>query len=325
MGMLVHIGLRRPVTWDARTLLDWFLDSPIQGIIYHIYPIILWARGSPVKPPKNGPPIKIVFLSDTHDSIVPNVPDGDLLIHCGDLTSVGTAASIQKQIDWLDSLPHRHKVLVSGNHDSWFDLSSRTEEDILGHRTVNLKSLNYLERKSITLTFKAGRKLNLYGAPDIPQCGDDNFAFQYAIDQHPWAGAIPLDTDVLITHTPPMLHRDLEKGCPGLLAEVWRTKPKIHVFGHVHGGRGIETAYWDNCQKAYESLMARPKRGPIYDMFPNFGWFDAFNVLYYGFKAIVWQWLWLGGVSSGSVLINAGMQAGNTGKLANRPPITIEI
>lgn len=176
MGLLANLGLRRRLKWEPRTPLDWFIDSPIQGIIYYLYAIILWLRGSPVKPPKNKASIKIVCLSDTHDSVVQNVPDGDLLIHCGDMTNSGTAAAIQKQIDWLASLPHQHKVLVCGNHDSWFDLSSRTEEDTLAHRSVDLKTLHYLERKSVTLTFKGGRRLNIYGAPDIPQCGGSEMA-----------------------------------------------------------------------------------------------------------------------------------------------------
>ncbi len=176
MGLLVNLGLRRRLKWEPRTVLDWFLESPVQGIIYFLYPIVLWLRGNPVKPPKNRTPIKIVCLSDTHDSIVQNVPDGDLLIHCGDMTNDGTAASIQKQIDWLASLPHQHKIVVCGNHDSWFDLNSRTEEDTLGHRSVDLKTLHYLERKSIRLSFRGGRRLNIYGAPEIPQCGGSEMA-----------------------------------------------------------------------------------------------------------------------------------------------------
>jgi predicted MPP superfamily phosphohydrolase len=204
MGLLTSFGLRRSMEWEPRTLLDWFLASPIQGVIYFLYPIVLWLRGNPVNPPRHKPAIKIVCLSDTHDSIVQNVPDGDLLIHCGDMVNDGTAAAIQKQIDWLASLPHQHKVLVAGNHDSWFDINSRTEEDVLGHRSVELKTLHYLERRSISLTFKGGRKLNIYGAPDIPQCGGSEMAFQYTIDQHPWKDTIPLNTDILVTHTPPV-------------------------------------------------------------------------------------------------------------------------
>ncbi|KAI2623510.1 Metallo-dependent phosphatase [Hypomontagnella submonticulosa] len=325
MGLLVKLGLRRSLEWERPTLLDWILESPLQAIVFHLYLIVLWLRGNPVKPPRNKPPIKIVFLSDTHDSIVQNVPDGDLLIHCGDMTNDGSVASIQKQVDWLASLPHQHKVLVCGNHDSWFDISARREEDTLAHKSVDLKTLHYLQHKSTTLAFKGGRKLNIYGAPDIPQCGGPEHAFQYTSEQNPWDSTVPLDADILITHTPPKHHLDLSIGCPHLLREIWQKKPKVHVFGHVHWGRGIQPVYWDECQKSYEKVMSRPKRGPIYDMIPQSGWVDAFMVLYYGFTSVLWHWFMLGGAANGSVMINAAMQHGTSGELTKKPPITIEI
>lgn len=54
--------------------------------------------------------------------------------------------------------------------------------------------------------------------------------------------AIPEDTDILITHTPPVGHGDLcctgvRAGCVDLLSTVQtRVKPKYHVFGHIHEG-----------------------------------------------------------------------------------------
>jgi hypothetical protein len=126
MGLFQAIGVRRQTPWDSPTWLDEILNSPLQAIVLRIYLIILWIRGKPVRPPKDKTPIKVVCLSDTHEGVVENIPDGDLLIHAGDLVNDGTALSIQKQIDWLASLPHRHKYLVTGNHDSWFDQNSRT-------------------------------------------------------------------------------------------------------------------------------------------------------------------------------------------------------
>lgn len=137
---------------------------------------------------------------------------------------------------------------------------------------------------------------------------------------------LPLPRPLTVTNRiSQMLHRDLSLGCPGLLGEIWRTKPKVHVFGHVHWGRGIEPVYWDDCQRAYENLMSRRKRGPIYDMIPNPGWIDAWKMVIFAVKAILWQWFWLGGKGNGGVFINAAMQAGTSGKLTNKPPITIEI
>lgn len=45
-------------------------------------------------------PITAVCLSDTHNLQIPDVPEGDLLIHAGDLTSSGTAEELQRQLNW---------------------------------------------------------------------------------------------------------------------------------------------------------------------------------------------------------------------------------
>jgi len=82
----------------------------------------------------------------------------DVLIHAGDLTNNGTVEEIQKQIDWLASLPHREKIVIAGNHDSYFDPKSRFHK--IRARNLNLRTLHYLENKAITLKFKGGRKLN---------------------------------------------------------------------------------------------------------------------------------------------------------------------
>jgi predicted phosphodiesterase len=144
--------------------------------MYRIYHLILLLRGHPFHPPKDVRSIRVVCLSDTHDRIVDDVPDGDLLIHAGDLTTGGTAAEIQSQLDWLDSLPHKHKVIVAGNHDSWFDSSARKAQDRAQGSTVDLKSLIYLQDRLVTLEFEGGRMLNVYGAGDIPTCGGSDFA-----------------------------------------------------------------------------------------------------------------------------------------------------
>ena len=54
-----------------------------------------------------------------------------------------------------------------------------------------------------------------------------------------WA-LIPDDTDVLITHTPPYGILDQVEngelvGCEDLREALLRVKPKLHVFGHIHG------------------------------------------------------------------------------------------
>ena len=58
-------------------------------------------------------PIRVVCISDTHDK-QPQLPEGDLLLHAGDLTGNGSYEALQAQIEWLNTQPHTHKVVIAG-------------------------------------------------------------------------------------------------------------------------------------------------------------------------------------------------------------------
>jgi hypothetical protein len=143
-------------------------------------------------------------------------------------------------------------------------------------------------------------------------------SFQYQKDQPPWQGRIPIETDVLITHTPPLYHLDLGLGCAGLLDEIWRVKPRLHIFGHLHSGHGREAVFWDEGQAAYERLMARKRGGLLLDLVPSLAWIDAAKVLWYGVKGILWQRLMVGpsGAKGGS-LVNASIVYQSTTDVGN--------
>uniref|UniRef100_A0A6T9YJL5 Calcineurin-like phosphoesterase domain-containing protein n=1 Tax=Bigelowiella natans TaxID=227086 RepID=A0A6T9YJL5_BIGNA len=66
--------------------------------------------------------VRFVCISDTHnDHKRIKVPDGDVLLHAGDFTKFGTEKEIFEFNRWLGTLPHRHKIVVSGNHDLTMD------------------------------------------------------------------------------------------------------------------------------------------------------------------------------------------------------------
>lgn len=174
MGILTFLGLRRENQWERLTLLDQFLLSPLTFITINIYHFLLFLRGQPFTPPRGRPAIRVVCISDTHEQFV-DIPSGDILIHAGDLTQSGTAEDIQKQLDWLKSQPHKVKFVVAGNHDSWFDPRSRLDQDIKANAAVNLDGLLYLE-SGLNVQEIRGRKLTIFGAPDIPECGPESFA-----------------------------------------------------------------------------------------------------------------------------------------------------
>jgi hypothetical protein len=61
-------------------------------------------------PPRQGDGwTRFVLLSDTHCHTF-EVPDGDVLLHAGDLTHNGKRNHFKITMDWLCSLPHRKKM-----------------------------------------------------------------------------------------------------------------------------------------------------------------------------------------------------------------------
>ena len=61
---------------------------------------------------------QIICLGDSHSRHNQvQVPFGDVLLHSGDFSMFGKESDIISFNTWLGTLPHQHKVIVSGNHD----------------------------------------------------------------------------------------------------------------------------------------------------------------------------------------------------------------
>ena len=59
--------------------------------------------------------MRCIIISDTHNGHRKlEVPPGDLLIHCGDMTNGGSAPELRQVNEWLGTLPHPHKVVIAG-------------------------------------------------------------------------------------------------------------------------------------------------------------------------------------------------------------------
>lgn len=176
--------------------------------------------------------MRIVCLSDTHGRHRRvDVPDGDVLVFAGDLTAHGKLAEVREFDDWLGGLPHRHKVVIAGNHDFAFQEQPAAARHLLTNAV-------YLEDEATTV---AG--LRVWGSPWQPWFG--GWAFNLARGPEiaaKWA-LIPPDTDILITHGPPDGRLDVNSGgmtcgCRDLLDRVLEVRPRLHVFGHIHESRG---------------------------------------------------------------------------------------
>lgn len=58
--------------------------------------------------------MKLVCISDTHNQHnLLSIPDGNVLIHAGDATNLGTFQEWNKFNQWLGTLPHKHKICIA--------------------------------------------------------------------------------------------------------------------------------------------------------------------------------------------------------------------
>jgi len=288
------------------SLLECALTSPVKYLLGLLYRLSLSLRSvSSLQDHK----ITVVCIADTHN-LTCAIPDGDVLIHAGDLTNTGTTAEIQTAIDWISSLPHRHKVVIAGNHDTYLDPRSRLTLPKLDQNSfLNWRQLIYLQHSSATIAVHGNRHLKIYGAPQIPASWGPQHAFQYGRGRDAWSDTIPKNLDILVTHTPPKFHLDLfhpNMGCEWLLRECWRVKPRLHVCGHVHAGAGRQLLFWDEAQRAYERGMARGGGGLLSEMFNPWLWVDALTLVFYGVGGLLWTRVW-GGDQRSTLLVNAAL------------------
>lgn len=176
--------------------------------------------------------MKIIAISDTHNkhkSII--IPDGDVIVHAGDISSMGHKHEIINFFKWFSKLPHNHKILIAGNHDFYFQYPESIIKEILPQNII------YLYDEEIVID-----GVKFWGSPYTPVFG--NWAFMKSekeLEEH-WK-KIPEDVDVLITHGPPQGILDYEMGDKELMSKLTTISchPKIHIFGHIHEGYGIET------------------------------------------------------------------------------------
>lgn len=190
--------------------------------------------------------MKIWLISDTHgEHNHLKVPDEvDMMICAGDIgnskDNYKNEQEVLNFISWCCPLEIKYKILIAGNHDTSIQAGlvdmKKYSSDII-----------YLEHDSTVV-----EGIKIFGSPYTPFF--HNWAFNVKrskLDAY-WQ-SIPENTDILVTHGPPLgildhtesgegLINDPESGNKGvyscgdksLLNHVERVKPKIHVFGHLH-------------------------------------------------------------------------------------------
>ena len=177
---------------------------------------------------------RVVCISDTHGQHRRvDVPDGDVLVHAGDLSGRGGEREVRAFAEWFGALPHPHKVVVAGNHDFLFEEDAERGRELLGPGVV------YLQHEAAEV---AG--LTFFGSPWQPWFHDWAFNLRRGEALAEKWSEVPAGVDVLVTHSPPFGVMDVtwrgdRVGCEDLARELERIRPRLHVFGHIHEAYGV--------------------------------------------------------------------------------------
>lgn len=191
--------------------------------------------------------MKITFISDTHTKhkqITNSLPGGDIIIHSGDISSMGYKHELQQFLKWFNNLDnYTHKIFIAGNHDWCFSDSPEMCKEHLNF----YDKVTYLQDNLEVIGDDYNTSIKIWGSPWQPEF--HNWAFNLPRMgeelKEKWE-EIPMDTDILITHGPPWGHLDtvlgknINLGCELLTERIKVVKPKIHVFGHIHSGYGYK-------------------------------------------------------------------------------------
>jgi Icc-related predicted phosphoesterase len=196
--------------------------------------------------------MRLCFISDVHcKQNKVTVPECDILISCGDYSFKGEKHVVKDYHKWLNKQQAKHIVSINGNHELW------VEQDFYAAKAIAVEQcprVHFIQGELVEI-----EGLKIYGDAHTPYFF--NWAWNAARDpveaSHTFKplikdiwDKIPNETQILVTHGPPMgildtvieqhTGRYIHVGCKDLLNKV-DTLPnlKVHGFGHLHlsGGK----------------------------------------------------------------------------------------
>lgn len=179
--------------------------------------------------------MKFVAISDTHGKHqAVNLPDGDCLIHAGDISPKGSEKRVLDFLQWFSERPHKHKIFIAGNHDFLFDGISDSELN-----KIIPENVIYLNENSVEI-----EGIKIFGSPISPWFFDWAFNRHRGADINKHWKIIPDDTNIIITHGPvwgilDLTLRNEKVGCEDLRNRVSEINPKYHICGHIHEAYGM--------------------------------------------------------------------------------------
>lgn len=176
--------------------------------------------------------MELTFIADTHglhERLKLN--KGTVLIHAGDITEYGSEEEVKEFLVWFSKQPFRYKIFIAGNHDLFLETSSSKKR-----KKLIPSNVIYLQNNGIEMD-----GFRIWGSPVTPYFLGMAFNARPGTEIKKVWNKIPSDTNILITHGPPIGIRDNGIGDEQLLQRTNKIKPLIHCFGHAHGQNGFET------------------------------------------------------------------------------------
>jgi Icc-related predicted phosphoesterase len=185
--------------------------------------------------------VKIVAISDTHGkhrNLV--LPEGDILIHAGDVSSMGKESEIKDFLNWFSKTDFTYKIMIAGNHDFYFEKigdNAKVLEELIPANVI------YLNDSVVEIENLGQKTLRIWGSPIQPWFFNWAFNRNRGEDIKRHWDKIPQNTDMLITHGPAYgildkTTRNESVGCEDLLEKVKEVKPIFHICGHIHEAYG---------------------------------------------------------------------------------------
>jgi predicted phosphodiesterase len=110
--------------------------------------------------------MKIAFISDTHtyhENI--QIPDCDILIHCGDISIYGEIFEVKNFLQWFGNQKARHKIFICGNHEVVVgNMNGYVKKMVEDHNKYYMSNIVYLEETGVEV-----EGLKLWGSPYTPE------------------------------------------------------------------------------------------------------------------------------------------------------------
>jgi Icc-related predicted phosphoesterase len=221
--------------------------------------------------------MRLVFISDTHLRHDFEIPKGDILIHAGDLTMMGSVEEVTRVSKWLKKVRvkggFKACVVIPGNHD-WM----AEKDPVFMRLMIEEAGCIYLQHQPAVV-----EGLRFFGSGYTPRFYDWALNVDRGAKLAALWSQIPDDTQILVTHGPPKGRLDgcpradysdygtygrqplrywtEHVGCADMRDRIANLKDlRIHAFGHIHrpgveqGADGITYVNASTCDESYKAV-----------------------------------------------------------------------